>query len=199
MKKILVIKSSLQGANGNSNKATQRYLDERAKVEVLSIYELDLNDYCLPHLTQEEMQAWATDPAQRTQHQVELASHSDTFIQQLRDADEVVLAVPMYNFAIPSTLKAYFDRIARAGITFKYTESGPRGLLTHLTATVIAARGGVYQSTPLDTQTSYIKNFLEFVGVPEINFIYIEGLAMGDDSAKQAWQGFNQKLTELFA
>jgi FMN-dependent NADH-azoreductase len=91
-----------------------------------------------------------------------------------------VLGLPMYNFGVPSTLKAYFDHIARAGRTFKYTEKGPVGLLTGKKAFVFATRGGLYAGTPLDTQTSYVRDFLRFLGISDVEFVYAEGLALGD-------------------
>lgn len=198
MKSVLVVNSSLNGEAGNSNKAAKKYIEAQHAHQQVSVTEVDLNTYGLSHLTAEEMQAWNIPPSERTVTQQALASHSDTFIDQLMSSDEIVLAVPMYNFGIPSTLKAYFDRIARAGKTFAYTADGPNGLVTNTKATILAARGGKYLGTSADTQTSYIKNFLEFIGINDINFIYIEGLAMGGTSATDAWQNYHAKISELF-
>jgi len=95
-----------------------------------------------------------------------------------------VLGLPMYNFGVPSALKAYFDHIGRAGVTFKYTDKGPVGLLTGKKAYVIATRGGNYIGTSWDTQTAYVRNFLSFLGITDVEFIFAEGLAMGDASRK---------------
>src|SRR6185369_17576774 len=89
-------------------------------------------------------------------------------------------ALPMYNFGIPSTLKAYFDHVARAGETFRYTERGPVGLLTGKRAIVFATRGGMYAGTARDTQSAYVRDFLAFLGITEVEFVYAEGLAMGE-------------------
>ena len=91
-------------------------------------------------------------------------AYSDALISELKQADVLVLGLPMYNFGVPSQLKAYFDHIARVGVTFKYTEQGPVGLLTGKRVVVFAARGGLYAGTPLDTQTSYVRDFLRFLG-----------------------------------
>src|SRR6185295_20341696 len=91
-----------------------------------------------------------------------------------------------YNFSVPSTLKAYFDHVARAGVTFKFTDKGPVGLLTGKKAYVFAARGGVYLGTTADTQTTYIRQFLGFLGITDVEFVYAEGLAMGDAPRKAA-------------
>jgi len=109
-----------------------------------------------------------------------VVDYSDALIDELRAADTIVLGLPMYNFGVPSTLKAYFDHIARAGQTFKYTEKGPVGLLTGKKAIVFATRGGLYAGTPLDSQTEYVRTFLAFLGITDVKFVYAEGLAMGD-------------------
>ena len=87
----------------------------------------------------------------------------------------------MYNFGIPSQLKSYFDNLARAGMTFKYTANGPVGLLTGKKAIVLATRGGFYFGTDKDTQTKYVKDFLEFIGIADVEFIYAEGLAISPE------------------
>lgn len=120
-----------------------------------------------------------------------MLAYFDALIDELRQADLIVLGLPMYNFGIPSTLKSYFDHIARVGQTFRYTETGPIGLLTGKKAIVCATRGGLYAGTPLDTQTTYIRTFLGFLGITDVEFIYAEGLAMGDAKKQialaQAW------------
>jgi FMN-dependent NADH-azoreductase len=96
----------------------------------------------------------------------------------LKQADVVAIGLPMYNFGIPSTLKAYFDHIARAGVTFSYTDKGPVGHLTGKQVYVFAARGGSYAGTPNDTQTGYVRTFLAFLGMSDVEFVYAEGLAI---------------------
>jgi FMN-dependent NADH-azoreductase len=97
-----------------------------------------------------------------------------------------VIAAPMYNFGISSQLKAYFDWIARAGITFKYGANGPEGLVTGKKVIVVSARGGKYSGTPNDSQTPYLKAFLGFLGMTDVSFIFAEGLNMGPDAAGAA-------------
>jgi FMN-dependent NADH-azoreductase len=96
-------------------------------------------------------------------------------------------------------LKAYFDHVARAGVTFRYTESGPQGLLGNKKVYVLAARGGTYQGTPLDTQTHYVTNFLKFLGMQDIEFVYAEGLAMGEEKAQAALEQVQTQIAELAA
>src|SRR5258708_2397627 len=105
----------------------------------------------------------------------------------------------MYNFGVPSTLKAYFDHIARAGVTFTYSEKGPKGLLTQKKAYVFAARGGLYAGTPLDTQTSYVRDFLRFLGIEDVEFVYAEGLAMGDAAKTEALAKATRAIEALSA
>jgi FMN-dependent NADH-azoreductase len=105
----------------------------------------------------------------------------------------------MYNFGIPSTLKAYFDHIARAGVTFRYTADGPVGLLGGKKAYVFAARGGRYSGTTLDTQTAYVRDFLRFIGIDDVEFVYAEGLNMGEESKMAALAGARQQLERLAA
>ena len=136
----------------------------------------------VPHLDGQRFGAFIARPEARTAEQHAVVAYSDVLIDEIRQADVIVLGLPMYNFGLPSQLKAYFDHIARAGVTFKYTDKGPVGLLTGKKAYVFAARGGRYAGTPLDTQTSYVRDFLRFLGIDEVEFIYAEGLAMGAES-----------------
>ena len=105
----------------------------------------------------------------------------------------------MYNFGIPSTLKAYFDQIARAGVSFRYTENGPEGLLSGKKAYIFAARGGLYAGTALDSQTTYMRDFLNFLGITDVEFIYAEGLNMGDDAKDKALASAKDRLLKLAA
>lgn len=120
-------------------------------------------------------------------------------IDELKQAEVIVIGLPMYNFGIPSTLKAYFDQIARAGVTFRYTENGPEGLLTGKKAYIFATRGGLYAGTPLDSQTGYVRNFLGFLGITDVEFIYAEGLNMGDLNKEAALAEAQQQIAKLVA
>ena len=135
----------------------------------------------VPHLDGERFGAFLAKPEERSEAQRAVVAYSDTLISELQQADVIVLGLPMYNFGVPSQLKAYFDHIARAGVTFKYTDKGPVGLLTGKRAYVFAARGGVYAGTPLDTQTAYVRDFLRFIGIADVNFVYAEGLAISPE------------------
>jgi FMN-dependent NADH-azoreductase len=105
----------------------------------------------------------------------------------------------MYNFGIPSQLKAYFDHIARAGVTFRYTDKGPVGLLTGKKVYVMATRGGMYAGTPRDSQTAYVRDFLAFIGITDVEFVYAEGLNMGAESKDAALANAGTAISRLAA
>lgn len=198
MKNILVVNSSLNSEAGNSSKLVANYLDKLASKDV-KLDLLDLNEAQLPHLTQQEMAAWMTAPEERTQAQAELAAISDALLSRLVEADEVVIGLPMYNLGVPSTFKAWIDRLARAGKSFKYTETGPVGLIADKPVTVLAARGGVYAGTDYDTQTPYIRHIFGLMGITSVNFVYAEGLNMGEEAAEKAFSAANEKIIELLS
>jgi FMN-dependent NADH-azoreductase len=136
----------------------------------------------VPHLTGERFGAFIAKPEERTDAQHAVVAFSDALIDELKRADIIVIGLPMYNFGVPSQLKAYFDHIARAGATFKYTATGPEGLLTGKKVYVFATRGGLYAGSPLDTQTGYVRDFLGFLGMKDVQFVYAEGLAVSPES-----------------
>ena len=98
----------------------------------------------------------------------------------------IVIAAPMYNFNISTQLKTYFDLVARAGVTFRYTENGPEGLIKGKRVLVISSRGGVHKDTPADLLTPYLKLFLGFLGMSDVNFVFAEGYGYGPEVAAKA-------------
>jgi len=194
MKNVLVINSSISGANGNSTKLVQHLLAQLPQAQVT---EIDLGAKPLPHLEMAEIGAWMTPAAERSAEQQALAAHSDDLIAKVQAADAVIFGVPMYNFALPSQLKALLDRLARAGITFKYTETGSVGLLQDKPVIFALARGGVYANTPADSQVPFLKTFFNFIGLTQLHFVYAEGLNMGPDAAEKGISAAQQQLTEL--
>jgi len=182
MKTLLQVNASLFSDHGQSSQLAARFVQEwqreHGDARVIS---RDLAREPLPHLSAERFQAFITKPEDRTAEQAAHAGASDALIDELKQADTIVIGLPMYNFGIPSTLKAYFDHVARAGHTFRYTEKGPEGLLKGKRAVIFAARGGLYAGTPADTQTAYVRDFLRFLGIEDVEFVYAEGLAMGEE------------------
>ena len=181
MTTLLQINTSVFGENGNSTRLAdafvRNWLDHHPGGRVIV---RDFANNPIPHLDGAGVRAFFTKPEDRTPTQQAYAEASEALIEELRSADIVVLGLPMYNFGVPSTLKAYFDQLGRAGISFRYTENGPEGLLGDRKVYVLAARGGMYQGTPADTQTAFVRNFFNFLGILDIEFIYAEGLNMGE-------------------
>lgn len=201
MKNVLVINSSLNGETGNSHKLTEQFVQAYQKQSRGPVQVRDLAKDTLPHLSSEEMQAWMQQPAERDEQRQALAAVSDGIVEEVKAADIIVVGMPMYNFGVPSSFKAWIDRVARAGVTFRYTETGPVGLLENKKVIVLAARGGVYAGTEKDTQTRYLVDFFNFIGISDVEFIYAEGLAMGDETFENAWNSallkINEKILEL--
>lgn len=181
MKRLLQINSSLSGDEGYSNILTNQFVQQwQARHPNGTVRVRDLARHPVPHLDAERLHAFITPADKRTEQQREIVAYSDSLINELREADVIVFGVPMYNFGIPSTLKAYFDHIARSGETFRYTENGAEGLLEDKPVYLLAARGGVYAGTDADSQTSYLNTFLSFLGLRNTQFVYAEGIAVSE-------------------
>lgn len=187
MKTLLHINSSLHGACSQSSKLAQTLVDG-----VLSRYPdakrivRNLGSDPVPHLDGDTFQAFSNPSAALTQAQESGLSLSDTLIGEVQAADILIIGVPMYNFFIPSTLKAWIDHVARAQVTFRMTETGPEGLLRGKKAYFAIARGGRYLGTPADLQTAYLQMVFRLMGITDVAFVYAEGLAMGPESAESA-------------
>lgn len=180
MATLLQINSSLFGENGNSSQLTQEFVARwKEQHPEGTVTVRDFAKESVPHLDAARVQALFTPETDRTAEQQAVVDYSDKIIAEIQAADVIVIGVPLYNFGVPSTLKAYFDHIARAGVTFKYTETGPVGLLDNKPVYIVAARGGVHKGQPSDTQSQFLTNFLSFVGLKDVRFIYAEGLNMG--------------------
>ncbi|WP_110666524.1 FMN-dependent NADH-azoreductase [Salinicola halophilus] len=192
-KRILLITSSLFGENGQSSGLAARFkaaLDGR-DVELI---ERDVVAEPLPHLDAEEIQSWMTDPAERSAAQRTLAERSEVVLAEVEQSDLIVIAVPLYNLGIPSQLKAWFDRVLRAGRTFRYTENGPVGLLEGKSGLILAARGGQYAGSEMDSQTPHLRHMLKLIGIGDVEAIYAEGLNMGDAQKAQALEAAERDI-----
>lgn len=197
MKNILVITASIFGQNGQSSQLVNQTLDKLTRQHPDATVTLrDLAKNPVPHLDAERFGAFLAAQGEPTADQADVLAFSDALIDELKQADAVILGVPMYNLGVPSVLKAYFDHIARAGITFRYTENGPEGLLADRPVYVLAARGGIYAGTANDSQTPFLRSFLGFLGLNSVEFVYAEGLNMGDDQKTSA---LDQAGTEIDA
>jgi FMN-dependent NADH-azoreductase len=200
MTTLLQINTSLNAHQGNSSQLADRFVAAwKAGHADGNVVVRDVGAEPIPHLDAERFGAFLAKPEDRTPAQQAVAAFSDALIAELKTADVIVLGLPLYNFGIPSTLKSYIDHIARAGVTFRYTETGPVGLLTGKKVYVFAARGGKYAGTPLDTQTNYIRDFFAFLGMGDIEFVYAEGLAMGEAPKQAALTQAHRELERLAA
>lgn len=203
MTTILQLNTSLFGAESQSSRLATDFVDALRRASSggagVTVLRRDLAEQPVPHLTAERFQAFGTAAERRTPKQQHFVAESDDLIEELRSADVVVIGLPMYNFGIPSTLRAYFDHVARAGVTFRYTAEGPVGLLTGKTAYVFATRGGRHAGTPRDLQTAYVRQFLGFIGIDDVEFVYAEGLALGPDHRQAALGTAGMRIAELAA
>jgi FMN-dependent NADH-azoreductase len=195
--KILQINASARREGANStqlaNRVTERLLAAHPGATVTV---RDLAAEPLPVLDEAALGALFTPAEQRSAEQAALAARFDAAIAELQAHDTLVLGVAMYNFGVTVQLKSWIDAIARAGVTFKYTETGPVGLLEGKTVYAACARGGIYRGTANDSQTPYLKSVLGFLGMKDVRFAYAEGLNMGPDAAAK---GFAQAEADLDA
>jgi FMN-dependent NADH-azoreductase len=199
MNTILQINTSLFGEQGQSSRLAADFAGTLAAATGDRLLVRDLAQHPVPHLTAERVTAFGTPASQRTVEQQRHVAESDTLIDELRRADVLVLGLPMYNFGVPSTLKAYFDHVARAGVTFRYTAEGPVGLLAGKKAFVFATRGGRHAGTAADLQTAYVRQFLGFIGIRDVEFVYAEGLALGEQQREQALAAAAERIGQLAA
>jgi len=183
MTTLLQIYSSINNGNSQSGRLADQFVAAFLERNPSARFvKRDLVADPVPHLTGERFSAFIAKPEQLSAAQRAVVAYSDELIAELKAADVIVLGLPMYNFGVPSQLKAYFDHIARGGVTFRYTASGPQGLLNDKKVYVFAARGGRYDGGPLDTQTGYVRDFLRFLGMTDVEFVHAEGLAISPES-----------------
>ncbi|MGC1006229.1 FMN-dependent NADH-azoreductase [Pantoea agglomerans] len=185
MSKVLVLKSSILAGYSQSSQLADFYI-EQAKAQGKEVTVRDLAANPIPVLDGELVGAMRPSDTPLSPRQQEALDLSDELIAELQAHYEVVIAAPMYNFNIPTQLKNYFDLIARAGVTFRYTEAGPEGLVKGKTAVVISSRGGIHKDTPTDLLTPYVKLFLGFIGITDVEFVFAEGIAYGPEVASKA-------------
>jgi FMN-dependent NADH-azoreductase len=194
MKSLLIIKSSVAGDQSKSGQLANDYQAiwlENNPGGTVTVR--DVGTQSLVPLDAATVGAYFTPAEQRSEAQQPLLTQSDTLIAEIQAHDDIVITAPMYNFSIPSQLKVYFDSIARVGVTFKYTETGPVGLLTGKRALVITSRGGMYTESN-DNQVPFIRQFLGFIGINEIEVVYVQGLGMGEKAVESALTQAKEKL-----
>lgn len=196
MSKVLVLKSSILAGYSQSSQLADFYVEEaQANGDQVTVRDLAANP--IPVLDGELVGALRPSDAPLSPRQQEALALSDALIAELQAHDVVVIAAPMYNFNIPTQLKNYFDLIARAGVTFRYTEAGPEGLVKGKRAVVLSSRGGIHKDTPSDLLTPYVKLFLGFIGITDVNFVFAEGIAYGPEVATKATDDAKNAIKQL--
>ncbi|AMO37492.1 FMN-dependent NADH-azoreductase [Thauera humireducens] len=194
---ILQINGSARSEGANSTRVAN---DIVARLKVANpqakLVLRDLARNPAPVVDEAALGALFTPAEQRTPEQAARVAQSDALIAEVQAADVIVIGVPMYNFSISVQLKNWIDAIARAGVTFRYTENGPEGLIKGKKVILAFARGGRYRGTPADTQTPFLQTVLGFLGMTDLRLVYAEGLNMGEDAAQQ---GFAEAEADMAA
>lgn len=203
MTTLLQLNTSLFSAGGQSTQLANSFVEnwQRSNPNA-QVVTRDLAADPVPHLNAQRLTALMTPTEQRSAEQQAIVDYSDALIAEITQADVVVIGLPLYNFGIPSSLQAYFDHLARAGVTFKYTATGPVGFLTGKRVLIFATRGGKYAGTANDNVTTQVRALLNLLGMTDVEFVYAEGLnidadtrAQGLDAARQHSARLAQSLT----
>ncbi len=190
MSRVLALKSSILGDYSQSNKLVEDFI-KNVDQDKLTVRDLAANPLPVLDFAVATALRATEDLSQEQQAVVDL---SDTLIEEVKAADTLVIAAPMYNFSIPTQLKNWIDLIARAGVTFKYTENGVQGLIEGKKAIVVTTRGGIHKDSPTDNVTPYLRTVLGFVGITDVEFVYAEALNMGEDAASK---GISEAQSQL--
>lgn len=154
----------------------------------LQVVDRDFRETPIPHLDGKRLQALSTPEAERTAEQQAMVDYADSLIAEVQTANVLIIALPMYNFSVPSMFKAWIDYIARAGVTFAYTEQGPKGLLEGKKAYLVSAMGGIHEPGVSDFLRPYVELLMNFIGITDVEFINARGLNMGDEARQQGLQ-----------
>ena len=174
MSNVLLLKSSILGEYSQSG-LLMDYLAASWKEQGANIAVRDVAAEPLPVLDG-ELAGGMRGGDNLNQRQKDALALSDKLIQELKDNDTIVIGAPMYNFTIPVQLKTWVDLVARAGVTFRYTAAGAEGLITGKKAVIVASFGGLHKETDEDFVVPYLKRFLAFIGITEVEVVYAEGL-----------------------
>ncbi|WFP50290.1 NAD(P)H-dependent oxidoreductase [Methylomonas sp. EFPC3] len=197
---ILQINSSIQAENAYSSRLADSLSAElRRQFPQAQLVVRDLAKTPHPWLDQAALIAFNTPAEQRTSEQAQRVALDDTLIEEIQRADRIVIAAPMYNFGIPVQLKAWIDAIAKARVTFRYTEQGVEGLLKGKKVYVIQTAGGIHRGTAADSQSAYLRTVLGFLGMTDVEFVYAEGLALGQDAEQTALRSAEDRIVALAA
>jgi FMN-dependent NADH-azoreductase len=201
MSKLLYVSSSILGENSKSRALSREFIETwKRRHPGTSVVERELVAETLPHVTGAVLGAALTPADKRSAEQADAAALADRLIEEVEAAEVILLAVPMYNFSVPSTFKAWIDHIVRAGRTFRYGPEGAVGLLQNKKVFVVASRGGVYSTGPcksMDFHEPYLRGVLGFIGLKDVTFIHAEGLNISPETAAGALDGARAAIAEL--
>lgn len=182
MKNILHIISSIHGDASSNSKLSNKIIEKLKKTYPDNqVNKLDLSDAHFPYLEAEHFAAFFTPKDNHTPIQGEVFGRSAKAIKQLKEADIIVIALPIYNFGIPASLKGWIDYVARAGETFSYIDNAPAGLLTNKKVYLSIASGGVFSEEPMksyDFTEPYLRAILGFIGLTDLTTFRVEGTAI---------------------
>ncbi|MCG9632394.1 FMN-dependent NADH-azoreductase [Vibrio sp. Isolate30] len=193
MSRVLALKSSILGDYSQSTKLVEEFI-KNVDQDKLTVRDLAANPLPVLDFSVATALRATEDLSQEQQAVVDL---SNTLIEEIKAADTLVIAAPMYNFTIPTQLKNWIDLIARAGVTFTYTETGVKGLIEGKKAIVVTTRGGIHKDAATDSVTPYLRTVLGFVGITDVEFVYAEALNMGEDAAAKGISEAQAQLAEL--
>ncbi len=197
---ILQINSSARSEGAHSTRLANTIVERlRAEHPEATLVVRDLARDPHPVLDEAALQALFTPPAERSAEQAARVALDDALIAEIQAADAVVIGAPMYNFGVSAQLKNWIDAIARAKVTFRYTENGPEGLLKGKRVYVALTRGGRYRDSAADSQVPYLRSVLGFLGMTDVRFVYAEGLAMGAEAEQQAFAEAQADIEAAFA
>ena len=198
MHTILVIDSAVSGDASVSRHLVREAVAALTERETSHVIYRDLGAAPVPHLTEATVAGVRAEPTTDAEHASRALS--DALIAELRAADTVVIGAPMYNFSIPTTLRAWFDHVLRAGQTFSYSEAGPKGLLEGKRVIVVESRGGLYSEGPaqaIDFQEPYLRHLLGFIGLTDVSFVHAEKIGYGPEARAQAIAAATTELRQL--
>lgn len=193
MSRVLALKSSILGDYSQSTKLVEEFI-KNVDQDKLTVRDLAANPLPVLDFSVATALRATEDLSQDQQSIVDL---SNTLIEEIKAADTLVIAAPMYNFTTPTQLKNWIDLIARAGVTFTYTENGVKGLIEGKKAIVVTTRGGIHKDAATDSMTPYLRTVLGFVGITDVEFVYAEALNMGEDAAAKGISEAQSQLAEL--
>lgn len=198
MSNVLIIESSARQQDSISRQLTQQFISQwqvAHPADTITVRDVALNP--VPHLDANLLGGWMKPAEQRNDDEQVSLDRSNELTDELLAADVLVMAAPMYNFAVPSTLKAWLDHVLRAGVTFKYTDTGPQGLLTGKKAYVLTARGGLYAGSTTDHQEPYLRQVMAFIGIHDVTFIHAEGMNLGGDFQEKGLNQARSRISEI--